>query len=327
MSATNDLMSGQSWEYTRGYAGVFGQPPAPFVTAVRHLLNLLDQRPSDIPHGVMYDLVRMMKSPSLFAPFYFAAFVFEPSMIPSNSRLSQATVLRVFSPFEIASMLAAIYLWRRSRALCDAEEMSFLEESMVESCNLGFLVGRAIPAIGAGISLLQAATPILGLAAFLRHDTKGFKEYRRLVKKQGARWDSELEMQRWGCTRIQVGSVLAQSLGFGVKRANAIASALSGFTESGSQDEIEIARDVQMADLWCESIRSTGKAPEVALSAKYYPTHAALQNALKTLAELQTDRAQAAWIEKGKDDLPRHQIDDVTSQSGSPKPRDEFEVL
>ncbi len=320
-------MSAQSWEYTRQYAGVFGQPPAPFVTAVRALLSAHAKGESQISGSTRHQMARLLRSPSLFAPFYFAAYAFEPSVISSTSRTPELSVLKVFSPHEVASILAVTYLWRRAQSFCDAEEIKFIEDSLAESINMGLLLGRAIPAIGGGLSLLQAVTPILGVTAFLRHDSKGFQDYRRLLKKQRLSWNCELEIQQWGCTRIQIGSVLVQSLGFGIMRSTAIASALSGLMETGSSEEMEIARDVQMAARWCESIRTTGQAPEVALPAKYYPTHAALQNALSTLATLQRDRSQALWIQKGRADLPPYQLEQGNPLAGSSETTDEFETM
>jgi hypothetical protein len=327
MADTTELMSAQSWEYTRGYAGVFGTAPAPFVTTIRTLLSEESSGATQPAASTLYQLLRLVKSPSLFAPFYFAASTFMPTVISGTCRTPEASVLKAFSSFEIASLLGVIYLWRRAQALCDADELKCLEEPLIEEVNLGFLVGRAIPCIGAGLCVLQAAAPILGLAAFLRHDANGFKEHRRLLKKQNQRWDCDLEMQRWGCTRVQIGSVLAQSLGYGIKRANALTNGLIGLTQGSSGDDMELTSDVKMAALWCESIRTTRKAPEVALAAKYYPTYAALQDALGTLDTLQRDPSQACWLQKGREDLPPHQLQDTPGRSSSGKAPDEFEAM
>ncbi len=327
MSDTTELMSAQSWEYSRGYAGVFGTAPAPFVTAIRSLLNEASNGATQPSAATLYQMLRLMKSPSLFAPFYFAAYTFVPTVISSASRTNEATVLKAFSAFEISSLLAVTYLSRRAQALCDAEELKLLEEMLIEEVNLSFLVGRAIPSIGAGMCLLQAAAPILGLAAFLRHDPAGFKEHRRLLKKEGRRWDCDLEMQRWGCTRVQVGSVLAQSMGFGIKRANALANSVMGVSESLSGDEIELTYDAKMAALWCESIRTTRKAPEIAMPAKYYPTHSAFQDTLTALDTLQGNPSQARWLYKGRDDLPSYQLQQAASPASPAKALNEFEAM
>jgi hypothetical protein len=327
MSETTELMSAQSWEYTRGYAGVFGTPPAPFVTAIRTLLNEESNGAPQPSSATLYQILRLMKSPSLFAPFYFAACTFVPTAISSTSRTTEAAVLKSFSAFEIASLLAVTYLSRRAQALCDADELKLLEDLLVEEVNLGFLVGRAIPSIGAGMCLLQAATPVLGLAAFLRHDPNGFKEHRRLLKKQNLKWDHDLEMQRWGCTRVQIGSVLAQSLGFGIKRANAITNSLMGVSESLGAEETETTHDAKMAALWSESIRTTRKAPEIAMPAKYYPSNTALQDTLAALDTLQGNPSQARWLYKGRDDLPSYQLQQGADRASTGKALNEYEAM
>ncbi len=327
MSQSNESMSAQSWEYTRGYAGVFGTPPAPFSTAIRALLNDESNGAGQPSGSTLYQLLRLVKSPSLFAPFYFAASNFEPTVISGNSRTPEAAILKSFSSFEIAALLAVIYLLRRAQVVCDAEELKYIEKDLIDEVNLSLAIGRAIPALGGGLSLLQAAAPLLGLAAFLRHDPAGFKEYRRTLKKSATRWDTDLEMQRWGCSRIQVGSVLAQSLGFGIRNANAIINGLTSLSQSSSEDEVDVSRDVKMAALWCDSIRATKKAPEVALAARYYPTNSALQAALETLDSLQRDSNQAAWLLKGKEDIPPYQRVDATGRACPVQAQDEFEAM
>lgn len=327
MTDTSELMNAQSWEYTRGYAGVFGRPPAPFVTAIRTLLQEESNGATQPSAATAYQILRLMKSPSLFAPFYFAAYTFIPTAISSTSRTTEATVLKAFSAFEIASLLAVTYLSRRAQVSCDAEELKLLEGLLIEEVNLGFLVGRAIPSIGAGMCILQASAPIMGLAAFLRHDPSGFKEHRKLLKRQSLRWDHELEMQRWGCTRFQVGSVLAQSLGFGIKRANSIVNSAMGIPESLSEDDLELAHDAKMAALWCESLRTTRKAPEIAMPAKYYPTHQALQDALAALDTLLENPSEARWLYKGRDDLPSYQLQEGVNRGAPAKALNEFEAM
>jgi hypothetical protein len=320
-------MSAQSWEYTRGYAGVFGTVPTPFATTIRTLLSEESAGLAQPSASTLYQLLRLMKSPSLFAPFYFAADTFCPSVLSSTSRTPEAAVIKAFSCSEVASLLGVIYLSRRAQALCDAEELKSLEGHLIEEANLSFLVGRAIPAIGGGMSLLQATAHILGLAAFLRHDPSGFKEHRRLLKKEDLRWDCNLEMERWGCTRIQVGSVLMQSLGFGIKRANAIAHGLGCLSQTGAGEEMELAYDVKMAALWCEAIRTTRKAPEVPLPANYYPTHNALQEVIATLDTLKRAASLSSWLQKRKDDLPPYQQQDSTGRPSSGQAADEFEAM
>jgi len=328
MSDSDGSTMAESWEYTRGYAGVFGRPPAPFVAAVRCLLTQHAEGASEASGSTRYQILRLLKSPSLFSPLYFAASAFTATTISSSRRTSESDLLKAFLPDEAASLLALVYLWRRASSICDGEELRFIEDTLVDPMNLGFLVGRAIPSIGAGLSVLQAAIPILGLTAFLSHDPQGFKEYRRLVRRQGGGWDCSLEIKRWGCTRIQVGAVLVQSLGFGTKRSNAIANVLGGQAESGQEEEDgNLEKDVQMAALWCQCLSTTGKAPEIALAAKYYPTHAALQDTLSTFSMLRQDRGQSCWIQKRKEDLPPHQLGQTAPHENTTEDTDEFENL
>jgi hypothetical protein len=121
--------------------------------------------------------------------------------------------------------------------------------------------------------------------------------------------------------------VLVQSLGFGTKRSNAIANVLGGQPGNTQEEDENLERDVQMAALWCDCLRTTGKAPEIALAAKYYPTHAALQETLSTFATLLQDREQSRWIQKRKENLPPHQLGHKVPDESAAEETDEFESL
>jgi hypothetical protein len=212
----------------------------------------------------------------------------------------------------LAVLIGVVYYFRRAQSLCPPEEFKYLADSLSENAALGLLLGRAIPGIGVGNALTEATIPLFGLTSIVKHDADGFKEYRRWLKRTDSSWDVDYEMTHWGCTRIQIGSIIVQLLGFGIQRANAL---LTGLTPaSGLTEEEAISRDIRMAQLWRTEIFATGKAPEIALPAKYYPNDATLKKVVAKLSEMRQNATKTGWLLQTKEDLPA-EAQQTSSQS------------
>jgi hypothetical protein len=107
---------------------------------------------------------------------------------------------------------------------------------------------------------------------------------------------------------------MVQTLGYGVKRANALVHGLGSSADTGSPDEVELTHAIRMTSLWVEAIRTTRKAPEVKLASKYYPMADDLEGGLRILDSLKSDKRLEGWILATKDDLPAFQL--VSEQKG-----------
>lgn len=247
-----------------------------------------------------YFVERLFKSKSLIAPFHFAA-----KALGKEKKGGSLTthILQVFSPFELAIMLSLVYLMRRAKTLCDPDEFKYLADPIYENSLVGLAAGRIIPAIGGGMGLIEGTMRHLALSTFLKHDVKGFKEYRRERKRLADGWRPDLEAERWGCSSIQIASVFLQVLGFGVHRSNAYINAYRSNLDVGTTEEISVARDIRMATLWRESLISTGNKPEIAIPGKYYPTMNDLSQVITIILNAKKDPSICHWLERGKDDL------------------------
>jgi hypothetical protein len=309
MAPPTESFSPESWEYARGYAGVFGVVPSSFTSVIRSLMAEHSAGLAQTQGNNKYFVLRLLKSPSLIAPFYFATEVYNPDTLVQNGQTPPDQLIKGFTPFEVACMLGLVYILRKAQGLVEAEELKYILDPMVPNANIGFAMGRTIPAIGVGTALLEATMIPLAVCAFAKHDLKGFKEYRRdVAKSHGGKWEPSLELERWGCNHAQVASVVLQTLGFGITRSNAFVAALSAKADSGTLEEVNLCRDFRMATIWRESIRDSFKAPTVPLPPKYYPTKAAQDNAVSKIKAVLDDSEASRWLLKGKDDLPAFQI-------------------
>jgi hypothetical protein len=308
MSTQPNAFSPESWEYARRHAGMFGNVPSSFTSVIRGLMNEHSAGLASTTGQSKYFLVRLLKSPSLSAPFYFLCATHNPDVLLQNTHTPPDALAKAFTPFELAYLLGLVYLVRRAQTLCDKEEWKYVAEPLARNVNTAIQIGRSIPAIGTGTALIEASAPLLGLCAFMKHDVKGFREYRRNAKKRNNAWDCDEEVERWGCNHVQIASVLVQTLGFGITRANALVMALSSKADVGSADEVSLARDFRMAQLWRESVMSTLNGPTIPIHAKYYPTKAAQQNVITTMRDLLEQSCTECWLFKNKEDLPEYQV-------------------
>jgi hypothetical protein len=119
-------------------------------------------------------------------------------------------------------------------------------------------------------------------------------------------------MERWGCSRIQIGSIILQLLGFGIPRANALLKGLASSAPISTADATDIAQDVRMAALWRHATKHTGKAPEVALPAKYYPNGNDYRHVINRLTQIRNEPPSPSWIKALKEDLPTPLEGDTT---------------
>lgn len=320
MATPTESFSPESWEYARGYAGVFGTVPSSFTSVIRSLMSEHSAGLAQTAGNNKYFVLRLLKSPSLLAPLYFASEVYNPEVLTQNGPTPADQLIKGFSPFELACILGLVYIVRKVQGLVDPEEFKYVIDPVIPNANVAFAIGRTITAVGVGTALIEATIIPLAVCAFAKHDLKGFKEYRReVMKKLSGKWNPDLEVERWGCNHIQIASVLLQTLGFGITRSNALVAALSSKSELGSLEEVNLSRDFRMATLWREAISTTYAAPTVPLPPKYYPTKAAQDNAVSMIKDVLGDEDACRWLFKGKDDLPAHQLSPNKEPSQGPQ--------
>lgn len=297
-----EVLSPQSWEMARIFAALWGTIPTSFTTVIRHLMNEHSAGLARTAGLNRNFALRLLKTPSLLAPIrsfcsqYGVARGDLPQYEPSPEEL-----IEMFSPYELAFVFGLVYVTRRAKSLCNSDEWAYLSEPMAYDLDAAVALGRVIPAIGAGTALIEASASSLGKMAFLRNDVKKFTEYRRILKRTGSAYDYDEENARWGCVHSQIASVVLQLLGFGVTRSNALATALTSASESGTSEEVAMIRDFRMARLWRESVMSTGAAPTGAIQSMYYPKKSELEEALESVKNNRMRPAAESWLFQGKD--------------------------
>jgi len=319
MAPSTGSYSPESWEYARGYAGLLGQPPSSFSTVIRGLVQDHLAKREFCSGNPKYFLLRLLKSRSLLAPMHAALCAFDPDEFTKDTKANPEEIVKTFTTFELAYMLALVYLARKAKHICDPDEWEILSKLLNQSANAGYLAGRAIPPIGSTIGLMEGSIRFLGLSTFLKHDMKGFKDYRREVKKKGGDWEELTEYEKWGCNSLQIASVLIQSMGFGIPCANAYINAFSIQGEVGDLATVEKMKQFKMSSVWRNLMLAGISDPKFPLPAKFYPDKGVLTAAMELFKNLESDPALGFWLDKTKDDLPEDGVLTPTASSaGAP---------
>jgi len=290
----------QSWEHAKSFANILGNLPSSFTSVIRLLMTDYDRNPEGLTTYSRFFLGRLLKSPSIRIPYYFATKFLRPKLLQdSTEQFELRDLMNAFGGYEHAALLSSIFLYKFSRKLCDPVLLDPVVHRLQLNLNLGWCVGHAIPAVGAGAGLLLGGFRLYGFIPFIKHDPAGAQEYASYLRDSGMRVDLEYEFKRWQCNSLQVAVMLCQQLGFGIKRAVPLMRAITTTSPLLTQDELE--RAFRVVDVWMESLEHNRSSPAIPLPPKYYPNKASLDELI-----LQVEKAlqpgDSNWITKSRED-------------------------
>lgn len=300
---TDSYNSPESWSAAKQYAGVFGEIPSTFSSAIRALVGERSKG-SEISSYAAALASRLLVGPSMKAPYYFAALTFRAKELQAMPFVGVKNLLSIFPAYDVAVIFGLIYLFRRIKKNGAANEIQWsnIESGIIRDVDLGGAIGEAIPKIGRGAGMLSGAMPWLALGSMLYADKIGVKEYFRRQRSEKSAFDPEWEMQRWGCTTVQVGSLMMQSLGFGVDFASSMSLGLAPGAQIDEIRDPEPYR-ARVTRTWIDSLAATGAVPDITHSGNYYPLKAALALLLEDTERIRTAGCKLGWLGKTKDDI------------------------
>lgn len=308
------IETAESWSAAKETALTLGPPPSTFYTCVRFLRNDTEQNDGRISPVTKACLLRLLNSPSLQAPLYYAAITYRPNKLPSNTTLSLDTLIQVFRADEIANIISLLYVSRSLRRDCDAEEWKHWCSTVHPLADLGGFFGEMVPPVGMATGILAGCGRFLGSAMFLKVDKARYIKYRRNCKTKKLFYDLNEEMKLWGCTHVQISSVLLQSMGLGVEFPYALARALLPQT---NKDELPShIQAIKTASLWAESLSSTGKPPDIVHRAEFHPSESDLDRIVSIAQEIRDKGSKYEWLSKGKGDLGEGKTPSISKEGG-----------
>lgn len=317
-----DYCSPESWETARNYGSLIGEVPNSFSTLIRSLVVDQSKSSKDLGSSSQFQVARLLRGHGMRSVVYYAGLTFHNEEISSADSLPPKKLAAFFSPLELSVIIATTYLYRTIRKLSKSTEWSNISEPLLRYIDIGGYLGVAIPRISIAHGIVCAAMPIIAHAAFLKHDEKGFKEYRRQLQTINQRYLTEYELKRWGCTSFQVASIMMQAVGLGKEMAHNLTTGM--VPQSNTSNLSEDAYVFQIADIWISELNSTGQPPDMTHRGEYYPLRPQLNQLLAALKEIRSKGSRHKWLEKTKADISPSTTPAIFSEENKPisKPDD-----
>jgi len=318
VSSTTEFNTTESWDFARRFASLFGGVPSSFSSTIRGAL--IDwERTKALSHGNRFQMLRLLNTGSVKAPLYFAAQTFVEDKIQDKDYIASEDFLSIFSIPDLCALIGMIYLYRRAKRIMVEDEWPFVGGPTALATELAGHIGFAIPPIGCSVGIVGIGLWNLAYAAYAAHDKKGFIEHRRALKTKKCTRDEDMEMERWGCCAYQIATVLAQTLGLGIQFSEAMTKGLSPGTRTSMTFEKEAYR-FTIAQIWIEALQTTGKIPNIAHKAEFYPSKGAVTLLEEKIASLTSAGSPYAWLDRGKDDISPDLTPQLFSAKNSAQP-------
>jgi hypothetical protein len=244
-------------------------------------------------------------SPTLKAVFYNAAKLLHPKELQALDKLGPRSMIQLFAPSEVTSILGLTYLYRRLRKRAPSAEWDKVASRLHQQIELGMYVGASINHIGQGYGILLGGIRYLSLLTFAIDNSKSFADHMRKVKARNRLFDLEAEQVRFSCTHLQVGAQLVQGLGFGTDIGYGVVGEMLNLSQSKFPERLEeLIICWRTALSWTESFHLTGEPPEGDGAAELAELPEDDTNILRTHASrIQDEGASDVWISAKAEEL------------------------
>lgn len=296
------------WDYAKAYAGLLGTPHRLFTNNIRYLKDQAEKTGNVfLPSGSarQYPLSTIIHSPSFKSVIYYAAAALQKDKLQALPALTPGTLLSVYTPEELAAVIAITYLYRRAKKHIDPRVWESVSGEVHVQMEAGYQIGTHIPAIGPSRGLLIGAVRYIAMALFSKKDARGYKLYKRHLNEKELLFDIADETKRWKCNHLQICSSLIQSIGFGLGAASGIV-ANTYPTEAQSPEILAKAQSWYATRRWIESVLEEEKAPdELRNIAKFSIDSEALVRMQERIEGIYEMGSSFDWVDKTKDDLPK----------------------
>jgi len=296
------LNTPESWEAARRYAALLGTVPASFQTTIRTLRSEHAAGSKSVTQASSFNVGRLVKSQSVKAALYFATRTYHAETIQSKPLLTDRDLINLYQPGDLAALFAVLYVYRKAQRVCSNEEWQFITKTLHDQTDLAAFIGAAIPRIGLSLGLIVGAMLPLGFAFIAKLKEKEYREYRRLLKSKGITADLGEEQQRFGCTAVQVASILVQATGFGIPYSDALTRGITTFDIYDKALEGD-ALAVKTLHVWVESMQASGAAPDLRHRGEFYPLKEVLDRLVSQVEKVRGNGSLFRWLDKNKDDI------------------------
>lgn len=274
-----------------------GPIPPSFSTAIRGLITDLRSGQKTISSANEFQVKRLLTAPTVLASLYYATQSIYPDKIKTENIITPLDLARNYSPDTLAAILLITYLGKRVERLCSMEEWGPTRDALHKHSNVCIHLGMRYPKVGMMASLLGSILPYLSLGILLSHDRKGVPDYRRQLKIKKLFLESEVELERWGCTVIDLSADLLLGGGFDSELVKSFYDGMNGATDTDEKLKFKLVK------FWLDYLAADGRPP--GLKGKDLPNELnEMLSALNSqMSEFEKIGDQRSWITRGRADI------------------------
>ncbi|MBX7143877.1 MAG: hypothetical protein K1X79_05450 [Oligoflexia bacterium] len=288
-----------------------------FTTPIRALMVDAGAGRSTTNLASQYLVMRLLKSPTFKAIFYYSAMTFRAEQIASAAYLSSYDLVRLYQPLDLAALLAIVFTYRKVKALLnnDPGRLDLAEFSKITTrIEIAGHLGTAIPNLGCSNCLLSSSLPLFSHAIMSSSDLAPLRAYKKHLASKKKLFDLEYEQKQWGTTCLHVSATLLQKLGFGAQYPSYFFEDMQHcVVPYQSQERDKTDRDggknsmlFSIIELWMNTLLETGQAPTTTIPGAYYPLQKDLYRLLYHINSITEAGSKHDWLTKGRTDISPH---------------------
>lgn len=309
-----------TWDVALKCSKEIGYVPGAFSEAIRLLYSDHFTNKQELKPVTKYQIARVLRSPNFKSMLYFASRSLAPDVLQASEHVTVGTLMELYNPLDLATMIAALVLSRKVRKVAGHELWTEIRPRFSRESLVGGYVGVAIPSIGFAPGILWGAMPHLSHALLASKKPESYYEYRDKIEKTKKSVVPEAELAVWGTTSSQVTSVVLTQLGFKKDFASLVDRAATyGNTVASIQDDM--LRKMRLGLLWFDCFAAGSEQPRERLSTKDFPFKTDRDRVDTYMKKLSP--SDVSWLERSGDDMSPEK----TPELFKPQPAiGEFEV-
>ncbi|MGA1192106.1 MAG: hypothetical protein ACO3XO_07485 [Bdellovibrionota bacterium] len=290
----------EDWETAKQVAEQIGYLPGFFPRAVRSLIHDHQEASGVLRPVTKYQIAQLLKIESFRAMLYFAALQMRKDKLESQKAVTTGSLIDLFSPIDLASLIAAFVYYRRTRKILSHAQWEYIRDDFHTVAQVGSTLGVAIPALGISAGVLVGTMRVVGLAILVRDNEQGFKEYRRYLRKENLKYDFRKERELFECTSEQIALFALSKMGFGINIGQAFRDAYSD-DRNLTLIENPLALRMALTRFWLDHLLFGNIAPILDIPKKFYPAQSQENLLLDEVQEVLDGRV--GWISRGREDI------------------------
>jgi|GEM_PF-5602528 len=297
-----EAQSPGSYEVARARCQALGAFPWTFVSCNRLLLEDYRLGSEKFSPQTCYELKRLLKSPSALSSLYTFVRTYYPGRFSRGEIYGPLALAKLLDPLTLAAALSLMYLYKRAKRMCPKDEWAWLAEKWEKGADLGWRVGNALPEIGTGCGMLGEGVLYAALALFLCSRNSPFAQYKRHLIQNKLRFDPAMEHKLFGCTSVQVASLIVTGFGFGSVIAGGFAQGFSAIWGSSSRLAAE-AKRFCLLNQWLHVLRDPAKRASLISLKPGSPEELVFKELTARVEASKEEEFPSPWLRKGKDDF------------------------